>query len=105
MAYSIKINKYNTIITVTVFFVVQGVSSYPSLSQLPLNLIISLKIELYSIEEMNQFYITEIKINFSFNELIWRQTRYLRTEEKNEKYISTRHCDDKFLLQKIWREM
>lgn len=60
-------------------------SSYPSLSQIPLNIIISLKIELYSREEMNQFYIIEIKINFSFYELIWRQTRDLRTEEKKMK--------------------
>lgn len=60
-------------------------SSYPSLLQIPLNIIISLKIELYSREEMNQFYIIEIKINFSFYELIWRQTRDLRTEEKKMK--------------------
>lgn len=76
-------------------------SSYPSLLQIPLNIIISLKIELYSREEMNQFYIIEIKINFSFYELIWRQTRDLRTEEKkNEKHISTRHCDDNCICYK-----
>lgn len=80
-------------------------SSYPSLLQIPLNIIISLKIELYSREEMNQFYIIEIKINFSFYELIWRQTRDLRTEEKIEKCISTDTAMTTVSDTKIWREM